>query len=150
MSKEKTIHSCARLAGYLLLAASVLQGTLGTSEVLMGIKTGDVRESMADTFRVIWIYSSVMLVLSGIWTLFLAAELKQLKRRAWWQGLFIGLGYSGGSIAAIAITQVYVHLVFFTLVGLLLLLPLMMWAGSFKSERNQKIKNTPSPTTSGS
>ncbi|HEX6181651.1 MAG TPA: hypothetical protein VFZ47_10425 [Chitinophagaceae bacterium] len=135
MSKEKTIHTCARLAGVLLLMSSVLHSTLGTSEVLMGIKTGDVRASMADTIRAIWIYSTIMLVLSGIWTLFLAGELKQLKRKAWWQGIFIGLGYTGGSIGAIVVTRVQAHLIFYGLIGLLLLLPLTLWAGSFKSEK---------------
>ncbi len=101
----------------------------------MGIKTGDVRASMADTFRVIWIYSTIMLILSAVWTLFLATELKQLKRRAWWQGMFIGLGYTVGSVGAMAVTQVQAHLVFYTMIGLLLLLPLIWWAGSFKSNK---------------
>ena len=131
--REKTIAACARLTGFLLLGSSVVHATLGTSEVLMAIKTGDVRASMADTFRSVWIFSTVMLVLSGIWALFLAADLKQLKRRAWWQGIFLGLGYTGGSAAAIAITQVQAHLVFYGATGLLLLLPLLRWAGSFRS-----------------
>ena len=133
MPKEKIISSCARLAGFMLLVSSVLHSTLGTSEILMGIKTGEVRAGMADTFRIIWIYSTIMLILSGIWTLFLASELKQLKRRAWWQGLFIGLGYTGGSVAAMVVTQAQAHLIFYGMIGLLLLLPLIRWAGSFKS-----------------
>jgi hypothetical protein len=56
-----------------------------------------------------------------------------LQRRAWWQAVFIGLGYTGGSIAAMAWTSVQVHLVAFGLIGLLLLLPMLRWAGSFKS-----------------
>lgn len=135
MSKEKTIYGCARLTGILLLGAAVVHAILGGAEVLMAIKTGDVRASMVDTFRIIWIYSTIMLILSGIWTLFLAAELRQLKRRAWWQGLFIGLGYTGGSIGAIAATRVHVHLILFALIGLLLLVPLVRWAGSFRGNK---------------
>ena len=142
MSKEKTISSCARIAGILLLVCSVLHATLGTSDVLMGIKTGDVRASMADTVRTIWIYSTIMLVLSGIWTLFLAGELKQLKRRAWWQGIFIGLGYTGGSVGAIMATKVQPHLIFYGVIGLLLLLPLIFWAGSFRSDKQSRPATT--------
>ena len=133
----------------LLLVSSVLHSTLGTSEVLMGIKTGDVRGGMADTFRTIWIYSTIMLVLSGIWTLFLAGELKQLKRRAWWQGIFIGLGYTGGSVGAIMVTKVQAHLMFYGFIGLLLLLPLIWWAGSFRSDKKLRppVASTNTATT---
>ncbi|HYF32449.1 MAG TPA: hypothetical protein VD993_15095 [Chitinophagaceae bacterium] len=132
MAKETTISACARLSGLLLLASAVPHATLGTAEILMAIKTGDVRASMVDTLHIIWIFSTIMLVLSGIWVLFLAAELRQLKRRAWWQGLIIGLGYVGGSIGAIAVTKFYAYLLFYTIIGLLLLLPLLRWAGSFR------------------
>lgn len=131
--REKTIAACARISGFLLLGSSVLHVTLGMSEVLMAIKTGEVRADIAGTFVSVWIFSTVMLVLSGIWVLFLAPELKQLKRRAWWQGIFIGLGYTGGAAVAIAVTQVQAHLIFYGVVGLLLLLPLLRWAGSFRS-----------------
>ena len=132
MSKEKTISACARLSGILLLASVVPHAALGGAEVMMGIKTGDVRASMADTFRNVWIFSTIMLALSGVWALFLASELKQLRRRAWWQGMFLGVGYTGGSIAAMSVTQVYAHLVGYALIGLLLLAPLIKWAPHFR------------------
>lgn len=132
MPKEKTIYVCARLTGVLLLGAAVLHATLGTAEVMMAVKTGEVRPGIQDTLHVIWIYSSVMLVLSGIWALFLAGELKQMKRRAWWQGVLLGLGYFAGSVGAMAATRVYAHLVVFAMIGLLMLIPLLRWAGHFR------------------
>ncbi|HEY0677105.1 MAG TPA: hypothetical protein VGD17_02420 [Chitinophagaceae bacterium] len=133
MAKEKIIYTCARLTGILLLGATVLHATLGTAEVLTAIKTGDVRAGMADTFRSVWIFSSIMLLLSAIWTLFLAGELRLLKRRAWWQGVFLGLGYAGGAIACMAFAGIHAHLVAFTFTGLLLLVPLIVWAGYFRA-----------------
>lgn len=133
MGKEKIVYTSARLTGILLLGATVLHSTLGTAEVMTAIKTGDVRSGMADTFVAIWIFSSVMLLLSAIWVLFLAAELRQLKRRAWWQGIFIGLGYTAGAIACMGMTAIYAHLVGFMLIGLILLGPLLAWAGHFHS-----------------
>lgn len=138
MAKEKIIARCARLTGCLLVGATLLHGTLGTAEVMTAIKLGDVRPSMANIFRTVWIYSSIMLALSAVWIFFLAGELRQLKRRAWWQGLLIALGYTGGSTFAIATTGVQPHLLAFMIIGLILLFPLIIWAGSFKSSPNIK------------
>ena len=133
MAKEKIISRCAWLTGILLVGATILHGTLGTAEVMTAIKLGDVRPSMADIFRTVWIYSSIMLALSAVWTFFLAGELRKLKRRAWWQGILLGLGYTGGSAFGMATVGVQPHLVAFMLIGLVLLLPLIIWAGHFKS-----------------
>lgn len=133
MAREKIIYNSARIAGILLLGATVLHATLGTAEVMTSIKLGDVRSSMADTFRIIWIYSTIMLILSACWIFFIAGELRQLRRKAWWQGLLIGLGYSGGAIACMLVVGVQPHLVAFTLIGLFLLVPLIRWAGHFNS-----------------
>jgi hypothetical protein len=131
MAREKIIYNCARLTGFLLLGATVLHGTLGTAEVMTAIKLGDVAPSMQETFRVVWVYSTIMLALSAAWTFFIAAGLRQLSRRAWWQGLLIGLGYTGGSAFCMAAIGVRPHLVMFMLIGLVLLLPLLVWIRSF-------------------
>lgn len=131
MPKEKLASGCARLAGILLLLVSIPHATVGLAEVLTAIKTGDVRPGMAATFRAIWMYSSVMLVLSGLWALFIAGELAQLKRRAWWQGIIIGLGYAGWAIGSMAMTGISGHLAAFAAIGLLLLAPLLIRARRF-------------------
>jgi hypothetical protein len=137
MVKEKLIANCARVAGVLLLLSVIPHSTLGWAEVMTAIKLGDINRGMANTVKSIWIFSSMMLVLSGGWTLFLASELRQLKRRAWWQGVFIGLGYSGSAIGCMVMTEVYAHLVGYALIGLLLLVPLLIWAPSFRNLRPQ-------------
>lgn len=133
MAKGNTIATCTWLAGILLLGAAAIHGTLGTAEVMTAIKLGDVRPSMADIFRTVWIYSTIMLLLSATWTFFLAGELRQLKRRAWWQAILLGLGYTGGSLFSMAMVGVQPHLVAFMLIGLLLLVPLVIGAGRFRS-----------------
>jgi cytochrome bd-type quinol oxidase subunit 2 len=131
MAKDRLIAGCVRLAGILLVLAVIPHATLGMAEVLTAIKTGDIRASMADTSRAIWIFSTMMLLLSGIWALFVAGELRHLKSRAWWQGVILGLAYAGGSIACMAIVGVYAHLVAFALIGLLMLVPLLIGAPRF-------------------
>lgn len=137
MAKERIIYNSARFTGFLLLGATVLHATLGTAEVMTGIKVSDVRPDISETLRIIWIYSSIMLFLSACWTFFIAGELRQLSRRAWWQGVLIGLGYAGGSIFAMATIGVRPHLVAFALIGLFLLVPLLIFAGHFKSANNK-------------
>ena len=132
MAKENFIYRSAKLAGILLMIATILHASWGTAEVLTAIKIGDIKPAMINTVKNVWVYSSIMLFLSALWVLFIARDLRKLQRRAWWQAVFIGLGYTGGSIAAMAWTSVQVHLVAFGLIGLLLLLPMLRWAGSFK------------------
>jgi hypothetical protein len=133
MAKEKIIQNCARTAGVLLLAATALHASLGTGEVEVAIKLGDVRASMADNYRLIWILSSMMLLLNAIWVFFLAGELRKMLRRAWWQGMLVGLGYAGSSILGMATVGPYALLFVFALIGLLLLVPLVVWARHFKA-----------------
>jgi len=136
-NKEKILYNSARFTGFLLLGATVLHTTLGTAEVMTGIKVGDVRPATAENLRAVWIYSSIMLFLSACWCFFIAGELRQLRRKAWWQGVLIGLGYAGGSIFSMAIIGVRPHLVAFAVIGLFLLVPLLIYTGHFKAPNNK-------------
>ena len=133
MDRGKFFLRCARITGAMLLAATVFHCTLGTAEVLNHIKYGDVSPSMISTFKNIWVYSAVMLFLSALWVFFLARDLARLQRKAWWQGVFIGLGYTGGAIGAMAWAGIQAHLIAFAVIGLFLLIPLLIWARAFSS-----------------
>jgi len=137
MPKEKIIGTTSRLAGILLILATIPHVTLGTAEILQGIKLGDIRTSMVPIIKNIWVFSSVMLPLSGIWVLFLVKDLKRLDRRAWWQAIFVGFTYVASGIAAIVWSGIQIHLVLFVLIGLLLFIPMLVWAGSFSSRNNK-------------
>ena len=134
MQKGKLFYRSARLVGILLLIATAFHCTLGTAEVLTAIKVGGVMPSMVPTLKNVWVYSSIMLFLSAVWVLFLAKDLSLLRRKAWWQGILIGLGYTGGAIGAMLWAGIQAHLVAFAVIGLVLLLPLLFWAGIFKKD----------------
>lgn len=133
MEKGKLFYRFAKTLGILFMITTLFHSTLGTAEVLTSIKVGGLMPSMVTSFKNVWIFSCIMLFLSGVWVLFLAKDLGQLQRRAWWQAVFIGLSYLGGSITAMWWAGIQAHLLAFALVSLLFLLPLMRWAGSFKS-----------------
>ena len=145
MEKGRLFRRAARMVGTLLMFATAFHVSLGTAEVLQSIKVGSVAPSFIMTFKNIWIFSSVMLFLSGVWVFFLVRDLGQLRRRAWWQGVLIGLGYVGGAIGAMAWAGVQPHLVAFAMIGLLLLIPLLLKAGAFKGESNEKSLKTEGP-----
>jgi len=134
MQKGKIYYRSARLAGILLLIATALHCTLGTAEVLSAIKVGGVMASMIPFLKNVWVYSSVMLFLSALWVFFLAKDLLHLRRRAWWQGILIGLGYTGGAAGAMIWAGIQPHLVAFAVIGLTLLVPLLAGSGAFKSD----------------
>jgi hypothetical protein len=133
MEKGKLFYRSAKTVGVLLMIATLLHSTLGTAELLTAIKVGSLMPSMENLFKNVWIFSCIMLFLSGVWVLFLARDLGQLQRRAWWQAVFIGLGYLGGSVTAMWWSGIQAHLLAFAFVSLLFLVPLVRWAGAFKS-----------------
>jgi hypothetical protein len=136
MDRGKFFVRCARITGFMLLAATIFHITLGTSEVLNHIKFGDVSPAIISMFKNIWVYSSIMLFLSSMWVFFLARDLGRLQRRAWWQGVLIGLGYTGGAIGAMVWAGVQAHLLAFAIIGLFLLVPLLMRGRAFSSDSN--------------
>jgi len=146
MQKGKLFYRSARLAGILLLIATGLHCTFGTAQVLSAIKLGEVQASLVPFLKNLWVYSSVMIFLSALWVLFLAKDLGRLRRRAWWQGIMIGLGYTGGAVGAMMWAGVQGHLVAFAVIGLVLLIPLILGAGAFKAD--EKLVQSPSQPNS--
>lgn len=96
---------------------------LGMPAVLEYIKTGVIQEPAAQDMQMIWLYSSIMMLLSGIWMLFLARPIKDGNPTARLQGLLLAVGLivfsSGCSYIA---KDVFNHLFFFAVEGILLLL----------------------------
>ena len=134
MRKRRFIYFSARCAGILALLAAVLHAVFGTAGMLTGIKVGDIRSSMVLPVKNVYLFSSVLFLLSAVWILFLAAELRAMRRRAWWQALLLSLGYIGGSLAAIQLNGLQIQLVGLAFIGLILLFPLLIFAGSFTNK----------------
>jgi hypothetical protein len=134
MEKGNFISRIAKFVGLILLIVASIHSTVGTAEVVTNIKVGGIMPSLVQVFKNVWVYSSMMLFLSGIWVLFLARDLGRFQRRAWWQGVLVGLGYAGGSITAMSWAGIQAPLVLTFILGLLLLLPLLMRSGAFKSD----------------
>jgi hypothetical protein len=119
-----------KVAYYLMLfvgAITCLQfiphAFLGYPAVLEHIDKGEIQEPAAMGMQMIWLYSSIMMLLSGIWMLFLAKPIKNGEHSARLQGLLLALGLIAFGVASSYIAQeVFNHLFFFTVEGILILI----------------------------
>ncbi len=96
---------------------------LGMPSVLEHIQKGEIQPAAAQSMQMIWLYSSVMMLLSSIWLFFLAKPVKEGKHVARLQVLYLSIGLLAFGLGCSYIAQtVFNPLFFFTVEGILLLL----------------------------
>jgi hypothetical protein len=131
MQENKIIYRCAMATGLLLIFTSVIH-SLNITETFIAIKTGDVAMSYASSATGMWIFSGISMFLLGVWILFLANDLKKLMRKAWLQTFIIGISLSCFGIGCWLQYPKAFHFLYFLLLGLILLLPLIINAKKFR------------------
>ncbi|HSZ85892.1 MAG TPA: hypothetical protein VK787_07660 [Puia sp.] len=131
MKENKIVYRCTLVSAALLIGAAVARG-LSVNNIFVAINTGDVNKHFASSVLIDWILSAMLLLLTGIWLLFLSGDLKRLKRKAWTQALLIGLALTIFGTALWFRYPSSIHLPAFSLTGLILLIPLLIFARSFK------------------
>ncbi len=108
---------------------------MGYPQVLQHISNGEIKGNAVDGMKIIWLYSSITMLLLGIWMLFLAKPVKKGNHHARLQGLFIAIGLIiFGLITAYIKKEVFNHLFFFTIQGILLLLSVTVF---YKHKSNE-------------
>lgn len=96
---------------------------LGYLAILEHVSKSEIQEPAAQGVQMIWIYSSIMMLLSGIWMFFISKPIKNGDHSARLQGLFLSIGLIAFGMACSYIAQeVFNHLFFFTVEGVLLLM----------------------------
>jgi hypothetical protein len=130
IAESKTVSRSAVITGILLIITSAIHA-LDINDTVIAVKTGDIAQSHAASAISVWIFSGIAMLLIGIWLLFLAKDLRSLQRRAWWQALFIALGLAGFSLGSWLQFPKAFHLLYFLLLALLLLIPLLMNSRKF-------------------
>jgi hypothetical protein len=129
--KNIILYRSAVISGILLMIAALLR-CFSINNLLMAINTGDISRHFAASVLIDGAFSSLLLFLVGVWILFLSVDLRNLRRRARSQAILIGL-----SLVLFGAGFWYryprsIHLVFFFVVGLLLLLPLLIYKNQFR------------------
>jgi hypothetical protein len=95
---------------------------LGMQAVLEHIEKGEIQPVAAQGMQMIWLYSSIMMLLSSIWLFFLAKPVKEGQHLARLQVLYLSIGLIAFGLGCSYIAQEFFnHLFFFTVEGILLL-----------------------------
>jgi hypothetical protein len=96
---------------------------LGMPAVLEHIQKGEIQPAAAQGMQMIWLYSSIMMLLSSIWLFFLAKPIRDGKHVARLQVLYMSIGLLAFGLGCSYIAQeLFNHMFFFTVEGILLLL----------------------------
>lgn len=120
---NKTAYYLTLFVGVLTCLQFIPHAFMGYPAILEHIQKGEIQQPAAPGMQIIWLYSSITMLLSGIWMLFLSKPIKNGDNRARLQGLFLSLGLIVFGLICNYITgEIVNHLFFFMVEGLLLLL----------------------------
>lgn len=106
----------------------------GMKAVLEHIAKGEIQEPAANGMQMIWLYSSIMMLLSGIWMLFLSKPIKNGDAKARLQILLLGIGLSVFGVSCTYISGKIDAMFIFTIQGIILLLASTIF---FKTKNNE-------------
>lgn len=105
---------------------------LGMEAVKKHIAKGEIQTIAANGMQEIWLYSSIMMLLSGIWLLFLSKRIKNGDLNARLQVVLIGAGLTAFGVGCIYIKGNIDAMIMFLIQGILLLFASLVF---FKSEK---------------
>jgi hypothetical protein len=137
MKESRSVYRCALITGVLLIITSLLH-FFNINDTMIAIKTGDIAPSHASNAVSTWIFSGISMFMIGLWLLFLLDNLKKLQIKAWWQAFLIGtalVAFGGGCWLKY---PKELHLLYFLLLGMILLIPLIFQAGRFRKINRKK------------
>src|SRR5690349_17313470 len=89
---NKTAYYLTLLVGIMTCLQFIPHAFLGMPAVMEHIAKGEIREPAAEGMQMIWLYSSIMMLLSGIWMIFLSKPIKEGNYLARMQGLLLAIG----------------------------------------------------------
>jgi cell division protein FtsW (lipid II flippase) len=133
---NKISYYLVLLVGIVTCLQFIPHAFMGFPAVLEHIKKGEINGDATLGMQIIWLYSSIMMLLSGVWMLYLAKPIKNGNHVARMQGLLLSLGLLAFGVCHSYITkEVFNHLFFFTVEGILLLLAVTIF---FRQENHAK------------
>jgi cytochrome bd-type quinol oxidase subunit 2 len=95
---------------------------LGMQKVMEHIEKGEIQEPAANGMRMIWLYSSVMMLISGIWLLISANHILIGSHKARLQVLVLGIGLAVFGLGCSYISRKFDPMLVFTIEGVLLII----------------------------
>ncbi|MCF6131663.1 hypothetical protein [Flavobacterium wongokense] len=132
---NKVSYYLVVFVGALTFLQFIPHAFMGFPAVLDHIQKGEISGEAVQGMQMIWIYSSIMMLLSSIWMFFLAKPILEGKHVARVQVLYISIGLIAFGLGCSYIAQQFLnHMIFFTIEGVLLLLAVTLF---YKKEKNE-------------
>jgi hypothetical protein len=125
------VYRCSLVSAALLILAAIARG-LSINNIIVASNVGDISRHYAASILIAWILSGLLLLMVAAWLLFLSADLKRFKRKAWMQAVLIATSISIFGAALWYRYPASVHLPVFLVTGLILLIPLLIYGRRFK------------------
>ena len=133
---NKVSYYLVVVVGVLTFLQFIPHAFMGFQAVLEHIQKGEINGEAVQGMQMIWIYSSIMMLLSSIWMFFLAKPILEGKHIARVQVLYISIGLIAFGLGCSYIAQQFLNpMIFFTLEGVLLLLSITLF---YKKEKNEQ------------
>lgn len=131
---NKVSYYLVVVVGVLTLLQFIPHAFVGFPAVLEHIQKGEINGSATEGMQMIWLYSSIMMLLSGVWMFFLAKPILEGKHVARVQVLYLSIGLIAFGLGCSYIAQdVFNQMFFFTAEGILLLLAITVF---YKKEQS--------------
>jgi hypothetical protein len=137
MNRSRATYICSLVVAILLVFTSLLH-LVNINDTIVALKTGDISKAYESDIIIIWVFAGMCMLLIGIWLFFLAPELKELNLKAWWQAFVIGSALSIFGLLCWLKYPRLIYVLYFMMLGLIVLLPLVLHAGRFMKKKKQK------------
>jgi len=119
---NKTAYYLTLSVGIITCLSFFPHAFLGMQVVLDHIENGEILKPAAKGMRMIWLYSSVMMLLSGLWLLLLAKPIQTGSHKARTQVLLLGLGLTFFGLGCTYIADEIDAMFLFAVEGIVLIL----------------------------
>jgi hypothetical protein len=131
-----------KISYYLVLVVGVIaclsfipHAFFGFPAVLEHIRKGEISGAATNGMQMIWLYSSIMMLLSGVWMLYLSKPIEAGDNKSRIQVLLLGIGLSVFGVLCTYISGQIDGMFSFTIEGILLLLAATLF---FKRAKNEQ------------
>lgn len=117
---NRTAYLIVMIVGILTILSFFPHAFLGMQEVLEHIEKGEIQQPAANGMQMIWLYSSIMMLVSGLWLLVLAKHIYMGSHTARLEVLLLGIGLTFFGLGCAFICGTINEMIIFTFEGLAL------------------------------
>jgi hypothetical protein len=121
--RNTSLAAIIAFGGLLLCICAAAHFFLGFPIINKAMAKDNTGQEVSDLLSIIWVFSSVMLLLCGVWGMFIGVSIRKNLRYTKKQALSLGIGMSAFGIYGFTHPFPSLHLGVFLAIGLIILIP---------------------------